>query len=91
MQGGKRVKAQGMGLHTPEEIEEFGRNDLKVLSEMLADKPFFFGDEPTTVSRVPCRVLGWDSEPSRSFFCVFSSWTWWPSECCPRSTTSRPT
>lgn len=39
-----------MGLHTPEEIEEFGRNDLKVLSEMLADKPFFFGDEPTTVS-----------------------------------------
>lgn len=50
LQGCKKVKAQGMGLHTPEEIEEFGRNDLKVLSEMLADKPFFFGDEPTTVS-----------------------------------------
>lgn len=39
-----------MGVHKPEEIEEFGKNDLKVLSDMLADKPFYFGDEPTTVS-----------------------------------------
>lgn len=39
-----------MGVHKPEEIEEFGKHDLKVLSDMLADKPFFFGDEPTTVS-----------------------------------------
>lgn len=39
-----------MGLHKAEEIEEFGKNDLKVLSEILADKPFFFGDEPTTVN-----------------------------------------
>lgn len=44
------MKAQGMGVHKPEEIIEFGQNDLKVLSDMLADKPFFFGDEPTTVS-----------------------------------------
>lgn len=50
MQGAKKVKAQGMGVHKPEEIIEFGQNDLKVLSDMLADKPFFFGDEPTTVS-----------------------------------------
>lgn len=49
-QGAKKVKAQGMGVHKPEEIIEFGQNDLKVLSDMLADKPFFFGDEPTTVS-----------------------------------------
>jgi hypothetical protein len=44
------VKAHGIGVHKPEEIEEFGKNDLKVLSEMLADKPFFFGDEPRLVS-----------------------------------------
>jgi len=50
LQGAKKVKAQGMGVHKPEEIIEFGQNDLKVLSDMLADKPFFFGDEPTTVS-----------------------------------------
>lgn len=50
LQGIKKVKAHGIGVHKPEEILEFGQNDLKVLSDMLADKPFFFGDEPTTVS-----------------------------------------
>lgn len=28
---------------------EFGQNDLKVLSDVLGDKLFFFGNEPTTV------------------------------------------
>jgi hypothetical protein len=41
-----------MGVHSPEEINEFGQSDLKVLSEMLADKPFFFGDEPTNLDVV---------------------------------------
>lgn len=50
LKGLKKVKAQGIGVHKPEEILEFGKQDLKVLSELLADKPFFFGDEPTTVS-----------------------------------------
>lgn len=55
--GAKKVKAQGLGVHKPEEIEEFGRQDLKVLSELLADKPFFFGDEPTTLDCVAFSVL----------------------------------
>lgn len=46
----KKVKAQGIGVHSIEEVERFGEEDLKVLSDLLADKPFFFGDEPTTVS-----------------------------------------
>uniref|UniRef100_A0A1B6DW48 Failed axon connections n=1 Tax=Clastoptera arizonana TaxID=38151 RepID=A0A1B6DW48_9HEMI len=50
--GMKKVKAQGIGVHKPEEILEFGQNDLKVLSEMLGDKPFFFGDDPTTLDVV---------------------------------------
>ncbi|XP_075228578.1 failed axon connections [Lycorma delicatula] len=50
--GLRKVKAQGIGVHKPEEIMEFGQNDLKVLSDMLADKPFFFGDEPTTLDVV---------------------------------------
>lgn len=41
-----------MGVHTPEEVSQFGCADLKVLSDMLADKPFFFGDEPTTVNEI---------------------------------------
>lgn len=50
LQGAKKVKAQGMGAHTQEEVAQFGCDDLKVLCDMLSDKPFFFGDEPTTVS-----------------------------------------
>ncbi|XP_054290327.1 failed axon connections-like isoform X1 [Macrosteles quadrilineatus] len=50
--GLKKVKAQGIGVHKPEEIVEFGKQDLKVLSDLLADKPFFFGDEPTTLDVV---------------------------------------
>jgi len=48
----KKVRAHGIGVHKPEEIEEFGHNDLKVLSDLLADKPFFFGDAPTTLDVV---------------------------------------
>ena len=51
------MKAHGIGVHNAEEIEEFGRNDLKVLSEMLDCKPFFFGDEPTTLDVVAFAVL----------------------------------
>lgn len=53
----KKVKAQGIGVHTPEEIEQFGKEDLKALSDLLADKPFFFGDEPTTLDCVAFSVL----------------------------------
>ncbi|KAL6255912.1 hypothetical protein P5V15_013153 [Pogonomyrmex californicus] len=50
--GARKVKAQGMGVHSPEEVSQFGCTDLKVLSDTLADKPFFFGDEPTTMDVV---------------------------------------
>jgi Glutathione S-transferase N-terminal domain len=45
----KIVKAQGIGVHKPDEIVELGKEDLTTLSELLADKPFFFGDEPSLV------------------------------------------
>lgn len=48
----KKVRAHGIGVHKPEEIEEFGHNDLMVLSDLLADKPFFFGDSPTSLDVV---------------------------------------
>merc|ERR1711915_945270 len=48
----KKVRAHGIGVHKPEEIEEFGHNDLKVLSDLLGDKSFFFGEEPTMLDVV---------------------------------------
>lgn len=67
LQGCKKVKAQGIGVHKPEEIEEFGKNDLAVLSDILADKPFFFGDEPTTVS---IRTSAWISIEIARYICT---------------------
>merc|ERR1712136_100286 len=40
------------GVHTAEEIEQFGKKDLQALSEMLGDKEFFFGDEPAMLDLV---------------------------------------
>lgn len=48
----KIVKAQGIGVHKPDEIVELGKEDLNTLSELLADKPFFFGDEPSLLDIV---------------------------------------
>ncbi|KAF2358117.1 Metaxin glutathione S-transferase domain [Trinorchestia longiramus] len=51
-QAAKKVRAHGIGVHKPEEIEEFGQNDLKVLSDLLGDKTFFFGESPSTLDVV---------------------------------------
>lgn len=48
-QGLKKARAHGLGVHKQEEIVELGTADLRVLSDLLADKPFFFGNEPTLV------------------------------------------
>jgi glutathione S-transferase len=42
------LHAQGTGRHTREQIYAMGRADLQALSDALGDKPFFFGDEPTS-------------------------------------------
>lgn len=57
-QGMKKAKAHGIGVHSQEEIIEFGKNDLRVLSDLLSDKPFFFGNEPTLVSMLYQDLLG---------------------------------
>merc|ERR1719499_2728560 len=50
--GLKKVRSNGMGVHTAEEIENFGKKDLQTLSERLGDKEFFFGDEPAMLDLV---------------------------------------
>jgi hypothetical protein len=75
LQGLKKVKAHGLGVHTPEEIEQFGKKDLQALSEMLGDKVGFF--------------KSWEYFLT-VFFRNFSSemnlqcWTWWSTATLPR-------
>ncbi|MDO8290594.1 MAG: glutathione S-transferase family protein [Parvibaculum sp.] len=41
------LHAQGMGRHKRDEIYALGAADLNAMSDMLGDKPFFFGAEPS--------------------------------------------
>lgn len=41
----RRLKAAGFGSYTADEVDEMGKKDLKVLSDLLGEKQFFFGDE----------------------------------------------
>lgn len=48
----KRFKILGIGKHSNEEIANIGRDDLRALSDILADKPYFFGAKPTAVRKL---------------------------------------
>lgn len=43
------IKQQGMGSHTREEIIQFAKDDLTALSHLLGNKPFFLGNDPTSL------------------------------------------
>ena len=45
----KRVKAHGFGSQSDAEIDDLAKKDLKVLSDLLGEKQFFFGDEPRSL------------------------------------------
>src|SRR3546814_3830305 len=42
-----KLSGQGIGRHTREEIYALGAQDLNAMSEILGDKPFFFGQTPS--------------------------------------------
>jgi glutathione S-transferase len=43
----KSLHHQGLGRHSPEEIQRIAGDDLTALSAFLGEQPFFFGDKPT--------------------------------------------
>ena len=45
----KRLKAAGFSTYSNDEIDNMGKKDLSVLSELLGEKQFFFGDEPRSL------------------------------------------
>lgn len=48
----RMLELQGLGRHRPEEIVALAREDLAALSAYLADKPFFMGEQLTTIDAV---------------------------------------
>jgi glutathione S-transferase len=45
----KKLSAQGIGRHSPEEIYTLGKNDLGALSQCLGDKLYFMGTNVTSI------------------------------------------
>jgi glutathione S-transferase len=46
------LHAQGIGRHSHDEIYEFGRRDLDAIATFLGERPFFAGDQLTTIDAV---------------------------------------
>jgi glutathione S-transferase len=45
----KDLKTHGIGDHRKEDIIELAKNGLTALSDLLGDKPYFLGSEPTSI------------------------------------------
>ena len=53
-----QMYSHGMGRHSREEIIQITCADFQALSDFLADKPFFMGDEPTTLDATAYAYVG---------------------------------
>jgi glutathione S-transferase len=46
------LNSQGLGRHSEEQINHFARQDLESLSTLLSDKPYFFGEQVSSIDAV---------------------------------------
>lgn len=53
-----QMYAHGIGRHSNEEIVQIICADFQALSDFLADKPFFMGDQPTTLDATAYAYIG---------------------------------
>ena len=62
----KGLNAAGFNGYQNEEVDEMGQRDLKVLSDSLGEKEFFFGSEPSSLDLkvfvALAMILGVDAE-----------------------------
>ncbi|MEM8750619.1 MAG: glutathione S-transferase family protein [Pseudomonadota bacterium] len=45
----KTLHLQGLGRHSRDELIAFGRKDVQALADQLGDKPYFLGDQPSSI------------------------------------------
>ncbi len=53
----REMHGHGMGRHSSEEIYAIGKADLGALADFLGDKPFFMGDQPSSLDAVAYAFL----------------------------------
>jgi glutathione S-transferase len=45
----KAMHGHGIGRHSPAEIHEIGKRDITAIAEFLGNKPYFMGEQPSTI------------------------------------------
>jgi glutathione S-transferase len=53
-----QLQAQGMGRHSADEVHRLGQEDLTAVSDYLGSRPFFLGEQPTTVDATVYAYVG---------------------------------
>ncbi|MBA2350336.1 MAG: glutathione S-transferase C-terminal domain-containing protein [Burkholderiales bacterium] len=53
----RELHGHGMGRHTSDEIYAIGKADIGALADLLGDRPFVMGAEPTSVDAVAYAFL----------------------------------
>jgi glutathione S-transferase len=48
----QQLRGHGIGVHSREEIHAIGKRDIGALADVLGDKPFFFGSEPSEIDAI---------------------------------------
>jgi glutathione S-transferase len=48
----RQLVGHGIGIHSAQEIRSIGCRDMNALADVLGDRPFFFGSEPTSFDAV---------------------------------------
>lgn len=72
------LKAQGLGLHEQETIYEFACRDIQAVAVYLAEKPYFMGDQPSTIDAILFAFLSGIIKtdlpsPMRDFCCEYDN------------------
>jgi len=70
----KAVISQGLGVHSAEEIDAFGQEDLHALTELLGEQNYFFGDSPSTLDIVAFANLAQLLFMDEEIKCPLSTW-----------------
>jgi glutathione S-transferase len=49
---GQQLRGHGIGVHSAAEIHEIGRRDISALADVLGDKPYFLGNNPSEIDAI---------------------------------------
>lgn len=53
----RQLRGHGLGIHSGDEIHAIGKRDVGALADVLGEKPYFLGNEPTEIDATAYGIL----------------------------------